>query len=232
MSLFVRARRPSRELLDDPALPAAEMRRSLQDIDFVHRHWGVSRALVRYLAPRVRALGRPALILDVGAGSGTVSERLRASLSQLGSPAHFVALDLQWRHLAAGRTLCGQRPPPAVGGDAFRLPFGDGAFDFAVSTFFLHHFSPAENRELLRELSRVARRGFAILDMRRHLVAELALVVAGRAFFRTPVSVHDGLASVRQAYTPVEAEELARVVSPGARAVGVFPFGMLVTSGA
>jgi ubiquinone/menaquinone biosynthesis C-methylase UbiE len=231
MSFLVPARRPSRELLDDPALPAAEMRRSLEDIDLAHRRWGASRALVRHLAPRVRELGRPARILDVGAGSGAVASRLRAALSGRGCPPRVVALDLQWRHLAAGRALCAGAAPPAVGADAFRLPFSDGAFDFAVSTLLLHHFSPAENRELLRELSRVARHGFAVLDLRRHIVPELALTVAGRVLFRTHISILDGVASVRQAYTTAEAEDLARAVSPAGRAVTVFPFGILVTGG-
>jgi len=231
MSLLVPARRPSRELLDDPGLPAEEMRRSLADIDFVHRRWGASRALVRYLAARLRPLGRPARILDVGAGSGSVAARLRSSLSRSGAPPKVVALDLQWRHLAAGRGLCGGSQPPAVGADAFRLPFPDGAFDFAVSTFFLHHFSPDENRRLLRELARVARRGFAVLDLRRHVVPELALAAAARFFFRSHVSIRDGVASVRQAYTVAEARELALAVSPAGRAVRVFPFGLLVTGG-
>jgi ubiquinone/menaquinone biosynthesis C-methylase UbiE len=231
MSLLVPPRRPSRELLDDPALPGEEMRRSLEDIDLAHRRWGAARALVRHLAPRVRALGRPARILDVGAGSGTVSERLGRSLAAEGARVRLIALDLQWRHLAAGRSLCLLARPPAVGADAFRLPFRDGAFDFAISTLFLHHFSPHENRALLSEFLRVARQGFAVLDLRRHLVPTLVLEVAGRIFFRAHVSIRDGVASLRQAYTRAEAAALAREASPSGRAVDVFPFGMLVTGG-
>jgi ubiquinone/menaquinone biosynthesis C-methylase UbiE len=231
MSLLVPARRPSRELLDDPTLPADEMRRSLADIDLVHRRWGADRALVRYLAPRLRPLGRPARILDVGAGSGSVAARLRRDLSGSGFPPQLVALDLQWRHLAAGRGLCGGSQPAAVGADAFRLPFADGAFDFAVSTFFMHHFSPDENRRLLRELARVARHGFAVLDLRRNIVPELALSAVGRVLFRSHVSIRDGVASVRQAYTVAEARSLALAASPSGRAVPVFPFGILVTGG-
>ena len=96
-----------------------------------------------------------------------------------GGRARVVALDLQWRHLAAGRALCGPARPPAVGADAFRLPFPDGAFDFAVSTLFMHHFSPPENRALLSEFLRVARQGFAVLDLRRHVLPTLTLEVAG-----------------------------------------------------
>src|ERR1700739_3680046 len=122
MSLLVPPRRPSRELLAAPRLPSEEMRQSLEDIDLVHRRWRADRVLVRHLAPRLRAIGRPARILDVGAGSGSVADRLGAALSSKGSRARIVALDRQWRHLAAGRRLC-RSHPPAVGADAFRLPF-------------------------------------------------------------------------------------------------------------
>jgi ubiquinone/menaquinone biosynthesis C-methylase UbiE len=229
MSWLVPPRRPSRELLDDPDLPSGQMRQSLEDIDLVHRRWGGSRALVRHLAPRLRALGRPASILDVGAGSATVARRLRASLSGAASRVQVVALDVQWRHLAAGRSLPPPEPVALVGADAFRLPFPECAFDFAVSTLFFHHFSPDENQAILGELSRVSRLGFAVLDLRRHRVPLVVLALAGRTLFRTHVSVLDGIASVRQAYTTEEARHIARAVTPSARAVRVFPFGLLLT---
>jgi ubiquinone/menaquinone biosynthesis C-methylase UbiE len=232
MSWLVPPRRPSRELLDDPDLPSGEMRQSLEDIDLAHRRWGGSRALARHLAPRVRALGRPASILDVGAGSATVARRLRASLSSAAGKVQVVALDVQWRHLVAGRSLSPREPVPLVGADAFRLPFSTRAFDFAVSTLFFHHFSPAENQAILGELSRVSRHGFAVLDLRRHLVPELVLRLAGRRLFRAQTSILDGIASVRQAYTTEEARDIARAVTPSARAVRVFPYGLLVTGGA
>src|SRR5512135_1536331 len=183
MSLLVPARRPTREMLDDPALPEAQMCESLEDLELVHRRWGGARAVVRYLAPRLRDLERRGRVLDIGAGSGAFAEILGEALAAEGVEVRVIALDLQWRHLAAGRRRQARRPPPAVGADGFRLPFGDDAFDFAVSSLFLHHFSPAGNRALLREFLRVAREGFAILDLRRHLVPALALNVAGRLLF-------------------------------------------------
>ena len=216
-------------MLDDPELPAAQMCESLEDLELVRRRWGAARALVRYLSPRVRGLRRRARILDVGAGSGAPAENLRRALAERGAAAKITALDRQWRHLLAGRRRLCRRGPPAVGGDAFRLPFRDGTFDFAVSSLFLHHFSPAENRALLREFLRVAREGFAILDLRRHLVPALALEFAGRVLFRTHVSIRDGVASIRQAYTLDEATALARSASPTGRADPVFPFGLLLT---
>lgn len=233
MTWLVPARRPSRERLDDPGLPADEMRRSLEDLRLVNRSWGASRALERHLLARARTLpaGRIS-ILDAGAGSGDVASRLRRSLAKAGRDATVVALDLQWRHLAAGRAMTEGGPPAPVAADAFRMPFPSGAFDFAVSTLFFHHFSPDENRRLLGELARVSRHGFAILDLRRHRLPELFVRLAGPALFRARISVEDGAASVRQAYTPAEAESVGRAVDPRSRACRVFPFRLLLTGGA
>ena len=232
MSPFVPVRRPTRERLDDPGLPADEMRRSLEDLDLVNRRWGASRALERHLRARASSLGRSRVsILDVGAGSGEVGRRLANRLRESGLAARVVALDLQWRHLAVGRATGAAFAISPVAGDALSLPFRDGSFDFVVSTLFWHHFSPAENRRLLAEVQRVATLGFAMLDVRRHLLAELFVGLAGRIIFRTRVSVDDGVASVRQGYTPDEALAVARDVDPASTAFRVFPFRFLVAGG-
>jgi len=232
MSWLVPPRRPSRERLDDPAVPADEMRRSLEDLRLVHRRWGGSKALERHLVPLLRALGPSrAVILDVGAGSGSVALDLQKALDAAGCDGRIVALDLQWRHLAAGRGLLAGDGPhcPCLAADAFRLPFADESVDLVISTLLFHHFSPVENQSLLREFARVARRGYALLDLRRHRFPEIFVSLAGRALFRARISVEDGVASVRQAYTPEEALDVARGVWPGSRARRVFPFRWLLT---
>ena len=228
MSFLVPRRRPTRELLDDQNLSFEEMVRSLADIDRVNRKWGASRALEKHLLSRIRDFaGKDLLLLDVGAGNGALAGRLEDVLSRDGSSVHVIALDLQWRHLRAGRD--GANGPPAVAGDAFRLPLRDAGVDWIVSTLTFHHFSPEQNVLLLREIARVARRGFALLDLRRHLFPLLFVSIAGPLLFESRVSVSDGPASVRQAYTQPEAERIAREAWPGTKVERVFPFRLLIT---
>jgi SAM-dependent methyltransferase len=231
LSLFVPERRPSREILDDPDIPSEEMSRSLEDLSLVHRWWDSTGALERYLVAEIRRLGisRPVLI-DVGAGSGEVTRRLARGLERAGHPGDVFACDVQWRHLAHGRRTAGIASP-SVSANAFALPFADRSVDWIVSTLFFHHFSPEENATLLAEFSRAARHGFALLDLRRHLVPLAFVSVAGRLLFQTRVSVLDGAASVRQAYTPEEAERIASRAVPGARMQRVFPFRFLLSAG-
>lgn len=230
MSFLVPPRRPSDEILDDPDIPSEEMYRSLEDLALVNRWWGSAGALARFLVREMRRIGidRP-LILDVGAGSADVSRRLASRLARAGHPASVLACDLQWRHLAAGRRIARDRYP-GIAADAFSPPFGEKSVDWIVSTLFLHHFSPEENRQLLSSFSRIARHGFALLDLTRHVLPLAVISVAGRLLFKTHVSVEDGMASVRQAYTPEEAGRIARESVSAARVDRIFPFRYLLSA--
>jgi SAM-dependent methyltransferase len=230
VSFLVPPRRPSDEILDDPDISSDEMYRSLEDLALVNRWWGSAGALARFLVREMRRLQteRP-VILDVGAGSADVSRRLAQSLARSGHSATVLACDVQWRHLAAGRRIARDRFP-GVAADAFSLPFPEKAVDWIVSTLFFHHFSPEENRRLLDSFSRISRHGFALLDLTRHLLPLAVISVAGRLLFKTRVSVEDGMASVRQAYTPEEAGRIARSSVSAARVDRVFPFRYLLTA--
>lgn len=228
--MLIPPRTPSEELLDDPSLSCVEMERSLRDLWLVNRTWGGSRAFERFIVESSRrATRRRLVVLDVGAGSGHVARRLAGSLQEAQFSAQVIASDLQWRHLVAGRRMMGRPRPPAVCADAFSLPFPDRSVDWVVSTLLLHHFSPADNERLIAGLSRVARVGFALLDLRRHLFPLIFVGVAGKLLFRSRISVEDGKASVRQAYTPDEVRAFASRAVPGAQVTKLFPFRLLVS---
>lgn len=231
MSLLVPPRRPSRERLDDSSLPSEEMARSLEDLRLVNRRWGGTRALERYLSSNLRAeRSRRTILVDVGAGSADVSRRLSRALRRGGCHASVVAVDIQWRHLAAGRRMAAEEPLPAVCADAFHLPFAGGSVDWVVSNLLFHHFSPEQNSALLKAFAQLARCGFAFLDLRRHLLPLLFVSLAGRIVFKSRVSLEDGIVSVRQAYTREEALSIAQDAVPGSRVELVFPFRLLISS--
>jgi SAM-dependent methyltransferase len=227
MSFLVPDRQPSLEALDDQDLAFDEMAKSLADLAMVNRFCGSSRALAAGIIADARTAGVASpSVLDVGAGAGDVSRRIAGRLARAGLKPRMIALDRQWRHLASGRC----RSERAVAADAFALPMPDRAVDWVVSTLVFHHFSPAENVGFLRELARVARHGVAILDVRRHRVPLLIVSLAGRLLFRTRVSVHDGMASVLQAYTAEEARRIARQALPEASVRLLFPYWLLISA--
>ena len=228
MSLLVPPRRPSKEHLDDPDFPPENLGPYFEDLQLVNRLWGNSRLLAAYLDKQLKNWnGVPVTVLDVGAGSGSVTRELADRLGRRGRRARMVAVDLQWRHLAAGRARDGAAPA-STAADAFRLPFGDDSAVWIVSTLFFHHFSPEENVRLLREIARVARLGFAFVDIRRHRFPLWFIRIVGRLGLGAREALDDGVASVKQSYTAEEAHEIAARAVPGARVRRVFPYRLLV----
>ncbi len=97
----------------------------------------------------------------------------------------------------------------ALVGDALELAFPAGSFDFVSCGLFVHHLAPEQVIAFVNGALAVAQRAVLINDLRRSSL-HLALVYAGMPIFRSPIAFRDGLASVRQSYTPEELRELMR----------------------
>jgi ubiquinone/menaquinone biosynthesis C-methylase UbiE len=113
----------------------------------VHR-WRTIANSAAYLESRLIA-GRS--LLDVGCGPGTIT----AEFAQRLSPGRVVGLDSAADAIAAARTHAGDVGVDVafVQGDAFALPFDDGAFDITHTHQTLQHVG--DPVALLREMARV-----------------------------------------------------------------------------
>jgi SAM-dependent methyltransferase len=215
--LAARATEPERL---DEGVPEAEALRSLADLRFVNRWLGNRRSLLRAVRPYLPPGGR---LLDVGCGSGDVPAFL---LERLGGPLLAVGLDVKTLHLRAA--------PPSVHpvvADVRRLPFPDGSFDVVTASLFLHHFDVEELPDLLSGLHRLARRALVVNDLHRAWIPYLFGRLAFPLLFRSPVSVADGLVSIRRGF---RAHEL-RAAFDRAGVAGVtirrrFPYRLLAVA--
>ena len=184
------------------------------------RWLGNRRAFTAAVLPFLGDRGR---ILDVGCGSGDVLAGLRRAA---GGDTLAVGADLKLLHLRGA-------PPDIrrVVADARALPFPPGSFDVVTASLFLHHFDAPELPDVLRGLYALARRALVVNDLRRAHVP----YAFGRAFFkvlfRSPVSVSDGLVSIRRAFVPGElADAFADAGIPGVRIRRSFPYRLIAVA--
>lgn len=218
MSLALRCHDPER--MDEPSVPTHEMRRTLVDLDWINRFlggWSASRAL---LEARIREhRGGTLSILDVGAGSAGTLGELRRRARRWGARASFVSLDL---HAAACDVAREREHGAGIGvvrGDARKLPFADGAFDYVHASLFLHHFPDDAIGEILGEMRRVAREGVVLNDLHRHVVALAAIRAIAGGLRMSPLVRHDGPLSVRRGFRRDEITAWRRI--PGFETLGV-----------
>ena len=196
----------SAELLDDPALSPEESERSLNELDRVNRALLGAVPLVRTVLPRLGRSPRRRRVLDVGTGTGLVAARLARAAARHGAPLAVVGLDRKLSHLLAGRRA-GVRQLRVVG-DATALPFRDGAFEWAFSTLFFHHFDAEGNRAVLAGMRRVARAGAAVVDLRRHPLLSLGVRLLVPLLGAGRVTRVDGRVSAARAWTVPEVAAL------------------------
>ena len=108
------------------------------------------RRLVERLAADLPADGD---VLDVANGLAAQDP----VIAEVARPRSFMAVNITWSQLEAGRGRLRDAGARAVCADACRLPFADGSFDGLISVEAAFHFSSRER--FLREAFRVLRPG-------------------------------------------------------------------------
>jgi SAM-dependent methyltransferase len=207
------ARRRSPELMDEQRVDAAELGRSLADLERVNRWLGGSRVALDALEPLLRACDAPEIrVLDVGTGSADIPLVLARRARELGVDVRITATDAHRSTIEVARErAAGERAVTVERADALALPYADGAFHFAMCHTALHHFDPPDAVRVLAELGRVASRAVVVTDLFRSWTGLAAVrLLAATIWRRHPVTRHDGPVSVRGAYTAAELRALAR----------------------
>lgn len=168
---------------------------------------GDTRALRRVLSDELRGSDAAAVsVLDVGAGSG---ELLIAAKSLIGKK-HSLLVGAEINPDAA-RSISRRHVHfdlLAVQCNGLALPFADDSFDFTVSSLFLHHLDDEQAMTLIREMSRVAKKRFFIIDLHRHAVPYYVYNTLGRLFLQ-PFTLEDGSLSILKSFRPAELLQLA-----------------------
>ena len=211
--------------MDEPVDSLGELEENLRDIARANRWFGG----IAPLAREIERLGAQSM-LDVGCGGADVPRALVQRARRRPSTLKITCLDRSEQMLTLARRGAGSDPAlEFVRADGTALPYDDSSFDLAMCSLVLHHLAPEEAVALLREMRRVGRLTPLVCDLRRSLTAYVATLGFVRMTTRNRLTRHDGPLSVRRAYTPSEALELARRAGWKAPAVLVLPwFRMLL----
>jgi ubiquinone/menaquinone biosynthesis C-methylase UbiE len=197
------------ELIDDDGQPYADFRASMTDVQHANRFLGGTPVVTRQAKLWLRAAksdpafaARPVTFLDVATGSGDLPKAILALAQREGVPVRILGLDFSPPILRFAREEVGTEPNiRLVRGDAFRLPFADGAVDYVLCSLAFHHFGFEQSVVALREMERVARHGWLVNDLRRAWSAWFLFRTVSTLTRMNRLTRHDGPASVLRAYS-------------------------------
>ncbi len=185
------------ERLDVETPPRDLVEGSYRFLSFINRRLGGVRATRRAFEEFAAGWGpsQKIRVLDVASGTGDIPKALATWDPRL----EFTCLDV--RADPSGRV--------GVRGNALRLPFRDGSFDYVITSLFLHHLGDEAAADALKEFDRVARRGLVMNDLLRR--RRLYLWTRFFTLFGNEIVRHDGPLSVLKSFT---VEELRRLAAP------------------
>ena len=194
------------ELLDDPAANPAAVAESLRNIGRANRWFGGA-AAVRFGLARTLANVPPGTtlsLLDLGTGLGDlprVAVRWGAARG-----IRVVPVALEVNRVAA--TLASGSGVPTALACAGAPPFRDKGVDVVLVSQVAHHLSEASVVHLLKTCDRLARRAAIVADLRRSPIARRAFWCGAQLLRFDPVTVADGITSIRRGFSPHELSSL------------------------
>ncbi len=201
-------RRRSHELMDDPNIDPKLLQRSLGYLRKINILLRYTQQLLDRLETYSQRWDRndTIRIVDIGTGSADMPIAVLKWGDERGWKVHCTGVDLHAKTAKAARDASADPRLTIVRGNALDLPFHDGAFDYAITSTFLHHLDTDDVVKVIAGMSRIARRGVVIADLVRSYHAYVGIKLA--TAFANPVVRHDGPASIAQGFTKAEVMEM------------------------
>jgi ubiquinone/menaquinone biosynthesis C-methylase UbiE len=221
------------ENLDKGSYTAEEYEGCIVELQRVNRWLGDARVLRETLLRDVAANKlNPFSVLDIGAGSGELLRVADRWATETGRDFRAVGLELNERSALAILEQSGSAIN-SIRGDARRLPFRDGQFDYVMCSLFTHHFVEQQVIEILVEMSRVAHRRVFVIDLHRHPVAYFFYTTIGKLFLHNRLLQEDGALSILRSFKPDELLALGKLAGlKNVKVMRHFPFRLALMADA
>ena len=235
--MFDRFKRRSYKLehIDTGSYTPEEYEDCIGELQLVNRWMGDARSLKTTLFREIEEQSlKDFSVLDVGAGSGELLRVAAKWARQTGRRLSGVGLELNERSAESINEESRRFDEiSSVRGNALELPFSDSQFDYVICSLFTHHFVEEQVVQILREMSRVARRRIFVIDLHRHPIAYLLYTTLGKLVLKNRLLRHDGALSILRSFKTYELLELGH--RAGLQDVWVerhFPFRLVLSAAA
>jgi ubiquinone/menaquinone biosynthesis C-methylase UbiE len=207
-----------------------DIRSNLSEIWRTNQYFGGIKALTYHLFPLLQQDTERVCIVDIGTGSAQMGLIVARWAAQNGLGMTIYGLDRSLRNLS----VSGKHVKSIVHlmqADALFLPFAPNTVDYFISSLFLHHLSPEQVISVLKKAYNLSRRGVVMSDLVRGYLPLLAFHVIQPLFARHYLTQHDGLLSIKRAYSPDELRTLAEAAGlETAHVYSHFPWRMTLVA--
>lgn len=197
------------EMMDRPQPVSAELEHDLKRIRQLNRWFGSYRLILGFIRCWIRPRDN-LRIVDLATGSGDIPRLIVDYARQIGAKVEIDALDQQPATLEIARKLSVNYPEISYCDTNILEWNAVRAYDVALCTLALHHFSDDDAIRVLHSCGQASKRFVLVSDLRRSLSLIAGIYLLTALILREPMTRHDARLSVLRAFSFSEMRDLAR----------------------
>src|SRR6266496_3835937 len=196
------------EMMDWDQPPSAELERDLERIRQLNRWFGSYHLVLGFIRSWIRPADK-LRVVDLATGSGDIPRLIVDYARKISAKVEIDALDRQPATLEIAQRLSADYPEISYR-EANILEWNSvQAYDIALCTLALHHFSNEDAVRLLRRCCQVSKRFVLVSDLRRSFSLIAGVYVLTALIFREQMTRYDARLSAIRAFSFSETRDLA-----------------------
>jgi ubiquinone/menaquinone biosynthesis C-methylase UbiE len=199
-----------KELLDRNDIPFDDIRKNMEELDFINRNLGGHAITLKGVAALLKnhpGSKGPLHIVEIGCGGGDNLRAVKKWMEKKKIPAQFTGVDINPECIAFARSRENNKGIEFIVSDYRDVVF-DTKPQLIFSSLFCHHFQDEELVFMLRWMQKNSVFGFFINDLHRHALAYYSIKALTRFFSKSYLVKNDAPLSVKRGFTRQEWEQL------------------------
>jgi SAM-dependent methyltransferase len=183
------------ELLDGKDIPFEDIKRNMQELDFINRYLGGHQITLRGLKA---LLDKPVLhIAEIGCGGGDNLRVINRWFAKKNKEIQLTGIDINAECIAFAKEKSSNKGINFICSDYQLMRFTNPP-DIIFSSLFCHHFSDEALVQMMKWMYTNSKHGFFINDLHRHRLAYHSIKWLTKAFSKSYLVKHDAPISVKR----------------------------------
>lgn len=191
-----------KELLDRKDIPFGDIKRNMQELDFINRKLGghdITLDGIVALIQQAPTFNRKLKIVEIGCGGGDNLRAIKEWSNHIKLPVALLGIDINEECISFARSQQRNSGIQFIHSD-YKLTTFETKSDIVFSSLFCHHFTDEELVDQLRWMQEKSEIGFFINDLHRHPLAYYSIQLLTRLFSKSYLVKNDAPLSVERGF--------------------------------
>lgn len=202
-----------KELLDRDDIPFEDIKRNMQELEFINAHLGGHQITIAGLGIFIKKLQLNELtICEIGCGGGDNLKAIKKWCDKKKIRVRLIGIDINKECIEFAKENC-----KGLGGEwiinDYRSVVFDTKPDIIFSSLFCHHFTDEGVVEILQWMKSSSNKGFFVNDLHRHPLAYYSIKWLTRAFSKSYLVKNDAPLSVMRGFSKKELQQFNKKCS-------------------